>query len=154
MALPCSKKISTLLRKMKSKKMNCLRSFQIRVCENKDFCNVVLPSEDTKILAFSQYPISGKTPSIFYVVLESLIEKIDGCKNKPEKSSTTKASEHIPSGFSMSTVSSFKDTENKRDGYRGNIKYCLKKCCESIREHAMKITDFNKKKILTKKQQE
>ena len=46
----------------KKKKMNCLHSFHIRACENKYFCNVVLPSEDTKILAFSQYPISGKTP--------------------------------------------------------------------------------------------
>ena len=26
----------------------------------------------------------------------------DGCKNNPENSTTTKVSEHIPSGFSMS----------------------------------------------------
>ena len=31
----------------------------------------------------------------------------DGCKNNDENSSTTKVSEHIPSGFSMSTISSF-----------------------------------------------
>ena len=36
------------------------------------------------------------------------MEKIDGCKNNPEKISTTKVSEHIPSVFSMSTISSFK----------------------------------------------
>ena len=28
-------------------------------------------------------------------------EKIDGCKNNPENSSTTKISEHIPSDFPM-----------------------------------------------------
>ena len=28
-----------------------------------------------------------------------MIEKIDGCKNNPENSSTTNVSEHIPSGF-------------------------------------------------------
>ena len=33
---------------------------------------------------------------------------IDGCKNNPENSSTEKANEYIPSGFSMSTVSSLK----------------------------------------------
>ena len=40
---------------------------------------------------------------------ECLIEKIDGCKNNPKNSSTTKVSENIPSGFSMSTISSFKN---------------------------------------------
>ena len=38
-------------------------------------------------------------PFIIYADLECLIEKIDGCKNNPENSSTTKVSEHIPSGF-------------------------------------------------------
>ena len=42
-------------------------------------------------------------------------EKIDGCKSNPENSSTTKVSEHVPSGFSMSTISSFKNIENKHD---------------------------------------
>ena len=82
------KKSSALLREITSKNnpdfcLNCLHSFHIRVCENKDFCNVVLPSEDTKILEFSQYPKSGKTPFIFYADFVSLIEKIDGCKKKP-----------------------------------------------------------------------
>ena len=34
------------------------------------------------------------------------------CKNNPENSSTTKVGKHIPSGFSMSTISSFKSSEN------------------------------------------
>ena len=37
-----------------------------------------------------------------------LIEIIDGCKNNPEKSFTAKEIEHVPSGISMCTVSSFK----------------------------------------------
>ena len=67
-----------------------------------------MPSEDTKILEFNQYQKSDKAPFIIYVDLESMIEKIDGCKNDPENSSTTKVSKHIPSGFSMSTISSLK----------------------------------------------
>ena len=43
------------------------------------------------------------------------MEKIDGCKNSPEISSTTKAGELIASGFSLSTISSFKDIEHKQD---------------------------------------
>ena len=28
---------------------------QKKVCEKKDFCNIVMPSEDTKVLEFNQY---------------------------------------------------------------------------------------------------
>ena len=31
-------------------------------------------------------------------------KEIDGCKCSPENSSTTKAGEHVPSHFSMSTI--------------------------------------------------
>ena len=65
-----------------------------------------------------------------------IIEKIDGCKNDPENSSTTKVREHIHSGFSMSTTSSFRSIKNDHDIYRG--KDCMKKFCESLAEHAMK----------------
>ena len=56
----------------------------------------------------------------------------------------------------MSTISSFKNKEEKHDILRG--KHCMKKFCESLREHATKIIsfDFKKRKIklLTKEQQE
>ena len=64
-----------------------------------------MPSEDTKILKFNQYKKSDKAPYIIYAGLECLIEKIDRCKNNPQNSFTTKGSEHIPSVFSMSTIS-------------------------------------------------
>ena len=68
-------------------------------------------SEDTKIIEFNQYEKSDKAPFIIYADLECLIEKIDGCKNNPDNSFTTKVGQHIPSGFSMSTTSSFKNVE-------------------------------------------
>ena len=40
----------------------------------------------------------------------------------------------------MSTILLFKSMENKHDLYR--LKGCMKKFCESLREHAMKITSF------------
>ena len=45
--------------------------------------------------------------------------KMDGSKNNPEKSSTTKINEHILSGLSVSKLLSFKDIGNKHDVYRG-----------------------------------
>ena len=46
----------------------------------------------------------------------------------------------------MSTILSFNNVENNHDVYRG--KGCMKKLCESLREHAKKV------KLLTKEQQE
>ena len=77
-------------------------------------------SDDTKTLEFNQYRKSDKTPFIIHADLESLIGKIDGCKNNHEKLSTTNVSENVASSFSMSTISSFKGIENKLDVYRGN----------------------------------
>ena len=41
-----------------------------RVCENKDFCIVIMPSQDTKILAFNQYQKHDKAPFIVYADIE------------------------------------------------------------------------------------
>ena len=48
--------------------------------EHKDFCNVNMSSNDTKILEFNQYQKSDKAPFITYADLKCIIEKIDGCK--------------------------------------------------------------------------
>ena len=58
-----------------------------------------MPFVDTKILEFKQYQKSDKAPFFVYADLGCLIEKIDGCKNNPENSFTTKVGKHIPSGF-------------------------------------------------------
>ena len=63
--------------------------------ENKDFCNIVIPFEDTKILLFHQYKKSDEAVLIVYAEHECVIEKIDICKYNPENSSITKESEHI-----------------------------------------------------------
>ena len=85
-----------------------------------------MPSKDTTRLEFNQY--QKLLLFIIYADLECVIEKIDGCKSNLENSSTTKISEYISSGFSMSTISSFRSIENKHNVYRG--KECIKKFCE------------------------
>ena len=52
------------------------------------------------------------------------MEKINGRESNPTNSSTAKVGKHILSGFSMSTISSFKSMENKHDVYSG--RYCMK----------------------------
>ena len=142
--------------------MNCLHSFRTKtkleshkkVCENKDLCGAIIPSEDTKILEFNKHRKSDKTPSIIYADFESLIKRVDGCKNNFEKSSTTEIGKHIPCEYSMSMMQTFDGIENKHDVYRGED--CLRDFFESLRQHIMKIINFEKKKIvpLTKEQKE
>ena len=154
------KHFSALLRGITSKHhrdfycLNCLHSFRTenklksheKVCKNKDFCGTIMFSEKDKILEFKQYMKSNKMPYIIYADLESLIRKTDGCKNNPENSSTTKIGEHIPCGYLMSTIWGIDHIEDKHTLYCG--RYCMKKFCGSLREHAKSKIDFEKKKML------
>ena len=46
----------------------------------------------------------------------------------------------------MSAIWTFDDIENINNVYRG--KDCMKTFCESLRDHTMKIINFEKKKII------
>ena len=80
-----------------------------------------MPSEKDNMLEFNQYMKSDKMSYISYAGIESLIKKIHGCANNPEKSSTTKLGEYIPFGYSMSTIWAFDNIENKHTLYYGRI---------------------------------
>ena len=83
---------------------------------------------------------SDKMPYIIYADIESLIRKIDGLENNPQKSSRTKIAEHIPSRYSILTILGFDHIENKHTLYLGKETY--------LREHAKSIVTFEKKEIL------
>ena len=85
-------------------------------------------------------------PYIIYPDIESLIRKIDASENNLENTSTTKIGNHIPCGYLMSTFWGFNHIEDKQTLYRG--KDCMKRFCESLREHGKSIIDFEKKKML------
>ena len=67
-----------------------------------------MPSEDTKVLELNKYQKSDKKPCIIYANVEYVIENADRSINNPENLSTAKAGQHIPSGFSISTILSSK----------------------------------------------
>ena len=68
------------------------------------------------------------------------------CYNNPQESSTTEINKHIPSGYSLFTHYSFDKTKNKLDYYRG--KDCMKKFCKDLRKRAIKIINYEKKKMI------
>ena len=87
-----------------------------------------------------------KVPFIIYTDLECLLEKMSTCINNPNESSTTKINKHTPSGYSIFTSCSFDESRNKLNYYRG--KDCMKKFCKDLKEHATRIINYEKKKII------
>ena len=60
-------------------------------------------------------------------------------KKNPQNSSTI-IRENIACSYSMSTICTFDDRENKHDIYRG--KGCMKKFCEYLKQHAMEVINY------------
>ena len=69
------------------------------------------------------------------------------CINNPNESSTTKINKHTPSGYSIFTSCSFDESKNKLNYYRG--KDCMKKFRKDLKEHATRIINNEKKKIIS-----
>ena len=68
------------------------------------------------------------------------------CINNSYESSTTKINKHTPSGYSIFTSCSFDESKNKLNYYRG--KDCMKKFCKDLKEHATRIINYEKTKII------
>ena len=113
-----------------------------------------MPDENNKILKYNPGEKSLKHPFIIYADLECLLEKIDTCHNNPEKSYTEKKAKHKPSGYSLVTYCSFDKTKTAWNYYRG--KDCMEIFCKDLRNQAMKIINYEKKKeiILTNEEKE
>ena len=88
-----------------------------------------------------------KVPFIIYADLDSLLEKLNTCHNKPKNSLTTKINKHTPYGYSLFTHCSFDTTKNRLDYYRGED--CMKNFCLDLREHATKIINYEKKEMIS-----
>ena len=62
--------------------------------------------------------------------------------NHPQQKQLNK----FPVRYSISTIWTFDGTKNKHEVCKGED--CIKKFCESLREHAMKIINFEIKKVI------
>ena len=134
--------------------LNCFHSYRTenkleshkKICENHDYCHVEMPTKDSNIIKYNHGEKSMKVPFIIYADLECLLEKMSTCINNPNESSTTKINNHTSSGYSIFTHCSFDKSKNKLNYYRG--KDCMKKFCKDLKEHATRIINHEKKKII------
>ena len=134
--------------------LNCFRSYRTKsklqlhkkICENHDYCKVEMPAKGNNIIKYNHGEKSMKVPFVIYADLECLLEKMSTCINNPNESSTTKINKHILSDYSIFTSCSFDESKNKLNYYRGDD--CMKKFCKDLRGHAIKIINYEKKKII------
>ena len=105
-----------------------------------------MPTKNNNIIKYNHGEKSMKLPFVIYADLEYLLKKMSTCINNPNESSTTKINRHTPSGYSIFTHCSFDKSKNKLNYYRG--KDCMKKFSKDLREHASKIIDYEKKKMI------
>ena len=135
----------------------CLNCFNSRRTENKlkkhekayndhDYCYVEMPNEYIKTLKYNHEEKILKAPFMIYADLECLLKKMHSCQNNPEKSYTEKKTKHIPSGYSLFTNCSFDSIKSKLDCYKGED--CMKRLSKDLREHAMKIINYEKKEMM------
>ena len=142
--------------------LNCFHSYSTenklnahkKVCENHDYCNIEMPSNDNNLINYKKGEKSLKLPFIIYADLECLLEKISTCYNNPDLSSTTKINQHVPSGYSIFTNCSFDKSYNNLSHSRGED--CMKRFCKDLKDHAKRIVDFKRKfiTILTKDEED
>ena len=105
-----------------------------------------MPSEKDNILEFNQYMKSDKMSYIIYADTESLIKK----QMEVQIIQKILQQQKLESIFLVDIFNvnymAFDNIYKKHTLYRGED--CIKKICESLREHAKKIIDFEKKKML------
>ena len=78
--------------------LNCMHSFRTdnalkkhdRLCDNHDYCNIVMPSKDKNILKYNSGEKSLNVANLIYFDLESLPIKNNSTQNNPEHSYTEK----------------------------------------------------------------
>ena len=134
--------------------LNCFHSYRTenklnahkKVCENRNYFKIEMSSNDNKFIKYNQGEKSLKLPFVIYADLECILKKISTCYNNPDLSSTTKISQHVPSGYSIFTNCTFDKSYNKLNYYRGED--CLKRFYKDFRDHATRIIDFKKKFII------
>ena len=124
-----------------------------------------MPEWVNKILKHNPGEKSLKAPFAIYLNLECLLKNEQShddnnnnnnnnnnndtnttTNNNIDESYTEKKAKHEPSGWVMFTRYSFDKKENKLNCYRG--KDCIEKLCKKLKEHAMKIINYEEKEMI------
>ena len=128
--------------------LNCLKSYRSentlkeheKICENNDYCEIVMPDEDNKILRHRKGTKCIKMEYVIYLDLECILTKHDTCANNLNNSYSKTLSTHEASGYSLLVVS--KHSDNQQLHYKGI--HCMERLSSELMTIGKEIA--NKKK--------
>ena len=132
--------------------LNCFNSYTTKnklkeheeICNNHNSCRIEMPESSNKILKHNLGEKSLKARFTYFLDLECILKKLQPTQDNPEKSYTEKKARHKHSGWSLYTKCSYDKKENRLDYYRG--KDCIEKLCKKLKEQAIKIINYEKKR--------
>ena len=132
--------------------LNCFHSFSTSnelkkhelVCENHDYCEVLMPDDNNKILKHTTGSKSLKMPHAIYVDIECQLVKNHTCSNGSTKSWSTDKNTHEPCGYSINKVSEYKN--NYHTYYRGID--CMTKLSKDLLKIGKEILKEEKKDMI------
>ena len=80
-------------------------------CKDHDYCEIILPDDEDKILKHEKGTKSLKCPYTVYLYLECIQPKYESCSNNPNKPYTQLVTDHIVSAYALYLVD--QNGENK-----------------------------------------
>ena len=132
--------------------LNCFHSYSTMdklkkhelVCDNHDYCEILMSDDKNKILKYASGSKSLKMAHAIYVDIECLLVKHDPCSNNLNRTWSKTISTHLPSGYSTNVVNEYKD--NYHTYYRGID--CMNKLSKDLLKIGKEIINEEKEAML------
>ena len=129
--------------------LNCFKSYRTEsklkehelICDNHDYCEIIVPDENHKTLKYLQGTKCVKMEHAIYLDLECILSKHNTCGNNPDNSYSKTISTHEVSGYSIVSVNRHSDTYQLH--YRGED--CMEKLACELMTIGKKIAEKEKK---------
>ena len=131
--------------------LNCFQSFRTEdtlkkhelVCEDHDYCELVMPEDKHKILKHATGSKSLKIPHTIYLDIECQLKKHDTCANNLNKAWSITKNTHEPTGYTINSVNEYQN--NYHTYYRGAD--CMTKLSQDLLKIRKEILNEEKKDI-------
>ena len=109
-----------------------------QLCKDHNFFKIKLPENNKKIKEHKFGSKALRMNDIIYVDLECLLVNYDTCSNDPNKSHTINIVQHMPSGYSITTLRNHNNS-TRVIKYRGEG--CIQKLCSELRSIGTELFD-------------
>ena len=124
---------------------NKLKRYE-RGCTDHDYCHVDMPNEGNKVLKYKKGANSLKAPIMIYVHLECLLEKMRSCQNNLKNlTQRKKLSIRLLVTHYLQVVHLIKQKNNLTVT---EAKTVWKGFCKRLRDHVMKIINYEEKEMI------